>query len=287
MHRLAGVLVLQFLFTLTMTGAPPDRPDELAAQAAHQAVAKCSPAIKNAAQCHKLLDGCATTQKSDYDPYLAFLKNQTIDPPSADALVKQTFTALTDFTALDTKVQPLKVPIHQAGAAVPLAKLGQGEIDTVIGYLYFAQHGGTEACNCKLTKLPDIDYHIGIGFDPTLAADIKSGKFVVTTKIGTTDRAKQTSVVVEATPHYRATFHHAWQLATLEALHGRQVKVVGQLLFDNDHNNPADTCAIPGADKSTCWRASAWELHPVTRLFVCKQGATCTSANSPNWQEQP
>ena len=284
MHRFAAPL---FLVAVTVLAAPPlDRAHTLATQALSQQVATCT-TIHSETDCHHLPDGCEPKPHPGYDPYLSFLKNQTIDPPSADAQVQHTFTTLADFTALDAAVQPLHVGTHQAAAAVPLADRGQGEIDSVIGYLYFAQHGGNEACNCKLTKLADIDYHIGIGFDPQLAAKIAAGTFVVTTSATGTDQAKQTSVVVEATPHYRAQFHPAWQLSTIDALRGQRVKVTGQLLFDNDHNNPKDTCAVPHAHKATCWRASAWELHPITRLFVCKKGATCDSANSPNWQEQP
>ncbi|HXI98350.1 MAG TPA: hypothetical protein VNG73_05350 [Gemmatimonadaceae bacterium] len=284
MHRFVGLL---FLCAVTLVAAPPtDRPHKLAAQAASQKVATCGH-IQNATDCHHLPDGCEPKPHPGYDPYLSFLKNQLIDPASADPQIKHTFTALTDFTALDTAVQPLGVGTHQASAAGPLADRGQGEIDAVIGYLYFAQHGGNEACNCKLTTLDDIDFHIGIGFDQQLAAKIAKGTFVVTTSPTKTDKAKQTSVVVEATPHSRAAFHHAWKLPTIDALRGRRVKVIGQLLFDNDHNNPDDTCAVPDAVKTKCWRASAWELHPITRLFVCKTGKTCDNSSSPNWQEQP
>jgi hypothetical protein len=126
--------------------------------------------------------------------------------------------------------------------------------------------------------------HIGIGFDPVLAEKIRTNKFHVTGS-GHTDDAKRTSIVAEMTPHYRAKFHPTWTAATVAALKGRQVKVVGQLLVDADHNEAKQDCAFPNAVPASCWRASTWELHPVTQFFVCKQGKSCTSITSTDWQE--
>lgn len=269
--------------------APADRPHMLAAQSASQKVATCKN-IQNQSECHHLADGCEPKPHPGYDPYLSFLKNQTIDPASADALKKRTFTKLADLVALDLAAKKLGLATnYQAAYASKLADLGQGEIDTVIGYLYYAVPTGKEACNCDLTQPSDTDVHIGIGFDPALAAKIFNGTFVVTTDPKSTDQAMQTSMIVEMTPHYRAAYHHAWTQTSMEALHGQRVKIVGQLLVDTDHNDPAQNCALAATkpQKASCWRGSVWELHPVTRLYVCKQGTTCDTENSPNWQEQP
>jgi hypothetical protein len=58
------------------------------------------------------------------------------------------------------------------------------------------------------------------------------------------------------------------------------VRIVGQLLIDNDHFQPNADCGRSDATKS-CWRGSVWELHPVTRFEVCETG-TCT-AKSGDW----
>jgi hypothetical protein len=71
------------------------------------------------------------------------------------------------------------------------------------------------------------------------------------------------------TPHYREHFKPEWVFKSVAALIGRQVKVTGQLLFDNEHSIPSQNCGLPGANLATCWRASAWELHPVTQFLVC------------------
>src|SRR5206468_1819291 len=64
---------------------------------------------------------------------------------------------------------------QQRDHAGQLADLGEGNLYELIGYLYYAMPGGNETCNCKLAKLPDKDFHIGIGFDPQLAASIENG----------------------------------------------------------------------------------------------------------------
>src|SRR5260370_36516724 len=153
------------LFTLSAIGAPPahpaapaDRPHALAARASQQKAIQCVN-ISDAAHCHQLPAGCATKPNPGYDAYLAFFKNQTISPQDADAQVRQTFTKLTDITALDTRKQSFGNS-HQAGHASQLASFHEGEIDAVVGYLYYAEQTGAEACNCDLTQPADTDIHI-------------------------------------------------------------------------------------------------------------------------------
>jgi hypothetical protein len=51
---------------------------------------------------------------------------------------------------------------------------------------------------------------------------------------------------------------------------------------DNEHLKASDNCVHPEADTTKCWRASAWELHPVIQFYVCPIGATCAQ-DSPDW----
>jgi hypothetical protein len=284
------------LFAVLAAAAPhpsaaTDRPHQLAAEASQQKRGQCpTPNKLDAAHCHQQFpDGCAKPS-SQYDAYLSFLKNQTISPAAADAQIKRTFNSLADFATLDRSTQPFG-PFFGNGAAAghasQLAQSGVGEIDIVLGYLYYADSTGAEACNCGLTEADDTDIHIGIGFDPALAAKIATGKFIVTTNPSRTDDAKRTSIVVEMTPHYRARFHPQWKQPKIQALHGRRVKVIGQLLADADHNDKKQDCAFTNKVAASCWRASIFELHPVTRFFVCKEGKSCSDAKSPNWQEIP
>lgn len=50
-------------------------------------------------------------------------------------------------------------------------------------------------------------------------------------------------------------------------------------MLDNPHVNTREDCAFLGDPPRTCWRASVWEIHPVTQFFVCKAGRTCTEAS--------
>lgn len=279
------------LVLFSVGAQPPDRPQTLAAKAPQQHRAQCpTPNTLDAEHCHEQFpDGCAKPG-SHYDPYLAFLKNQMIPPADADTQIKRTFSSLADFATLDHATQafgPFFGDSMAAGHASQLAQDGVGEIDQVIGYLYYADATGAEACNCLLTKSDDTDIHIGIGFDPVMAAKILSHPHIVTTDPHGTDDAHRTSIIVEMTPYYRAKFHPNWTQPSIQSLHGRRVKVIGQLIADADHNDKKQDCAFPNKVAASCWRAAIFELHPVTRFFVCRQGKTCADAKSPDWQEVP
>jgi hypothetical protein len=285
-----ATVIIGLLF-FSVAAHPVDRPQALAALAAQQQRAQCpAPNTLDSAHCHhQFPDGCAKAG-SHYDPYLAFLKNQTISPADANSQIKRTFRSLADFATLDHATQafgPFFGNSMAAGHASQLAHAGVGEIDQVIGYLYYADSTSAEACNCLLTNTQDTDIHIGIGFSPDMAAKIASGKFIVTTDPHGTDDAKRTSIIVEMTPDYRRQFHPHWTQPSIQSLHGRRVKVIGQLIADADHNDKTQDCAFTNKDVGSCWRAAIFELHPVTRLFVCKQGKICADANSPDWQEIP
>lgn len=217
--------------------------------------------------CHRsYAEGCTDSARANtYDAFLNFLKNQKPRPSTVESV--KTFDSLAGWLALDKAASDLGIgKSRQADYAQELADLGQGNFYTLVGYLYFAQPGGIETCNCKAKNPDDRDFHLGIGFEPDVAADIANGTLKAKTGKGV-DPLKQTSVVVEMTPHFRDEFHPNWSLTHAEAAAGRYVKVVGQLLLDNEHNVPEQNCAFPNRDLKTCWRVSAWELHPVTMRF--------------------
>jgi hypothetical protein len=89
-------------------------------------------------------------------------------------------------------------------------------------------------------------------------------------------------MIVEITPHYRAQLEPNWTLDKLQALYGKQIKVFGQLIADNDHYGTAQDCGMTNADTTQCWRMSIWEIHPVTALYVCTASGSC-SENDPGW----
>ena len=73
------------------------------------------------------------------------------------------------------------------------------------------------------------------------------------------------------TPQYRDSFAPEWTIEAVKAVLGKQVKVIGELMADNEHNVTKDNCGLAGHGAS-CWRASIWELHPVTSLTLAYLG---------------
>jgi len=224
---------------------------------------KCEEGIENFHECHASYPtGCSGS--GNYDGYLNFLKNQY---PARDVTPVRVFNGMGDYHDLESRTPKDLAKSNHLQFRDQLAAMGEGQPHAVIGYLYYAKQEGAESSNCELTAPDDTDFHIGIGFTKPTA------------KGGPDSQA----VVVEMTPQYRAKFAPEWTLADLKKAIGKQVKVVGQLMADNEHNVPKDNCGLPGAGES-CWRASIWELHPVTSFHICQNETGCT-ADGPGWQD--
>ncbi len=258
-----------------------DRAHDLAKVASKQkAVTGCNPASLTTQTCHGQFPTGCTDSAHKYDAYLNFLKNQVPGAASASTV----FLSGTDFKSLEGKIPKTLHSSNHAKSAPALANLGEGNIFTVIAFLYFVEDTSKgangkpsigETTNCKL-QLPDsYDFHIGLGFDLALAQQILKNK--PQPVFGHPTEMDKTSVVAEMTPHTRDA---KWTFARVNSLQGQQVKVVGQLMVDNVHLNTKDDCSFPGA-LASCWRSTVWEVHPVTQFFVCNLKAGCDK-NSPD-----
>jgi hypothetical protein len=121
---------------------------------------------------------------------------------------------------------------------------------SIVGYVHDVKPGGIETVNCKAHDLPDRDTHIELVLDPM-------------------HEAGPQRVIVEVTPRWRALMAAQgvdWSTATLRKDYlGRWVRVTGWLLFDVEHANAAENTA-PGRPRN--WRATAWEVHPITAIAV-------------------
>ncbi|MBV9761851.1 MAG: hypothetical protein JO340_14920 [Acidobacteriaceae bacterium] len=228
-------------------------------------VATCEADIGSVEVCHSYYPtGCSKSAHPAYDPYLNLLKNQLL-PPSSPALLQLDRQAFID---LNSKTPAGLRTGNHAQFSQQLGALQEGQVASLIGYLYYAQYGGkSESVNCQLGDPDEIDFHIGIGFDPTLAGKLSQHQRLTPDENATLE---PTSVIVEMTPHYRAHFEPDWTLDALKNVLGRQVRVTGQLLIDNEHVAGNANCGAPHADTSKCWRFSAWELHPVTKFEICQ-----------------
>jgi hypothetical protein len=118
------------------------------------------------------------------------------------------------------------------------------------GYVVRVHDAGPESANCF--SLSRVDAHIEVA--------------------PRADAPPSQRVIVEVTPPMRdwaARQFRDWSTATLQReLTGRRVRVEGWLLFDDEHDEESENTR-PGNDDN--WRATAWEIHPVTSIAVVPQ----------------
>jgi len=158
------------------------------------------------------------------------LKNRTAFPQAADFDSRVT---------LDSLLQP-----GDDSSRWSIARAAK-----VQGYVIDVAFARPEATNCWNPCRRDI--HI----------DIARGK----------GAAKRERIVVEVTPNLRewaATQGIDWSEETLQAqLVGHWVEFEGWLYYDAGHAEESENIS-PG--KGDNWRATAWEVHPVTKITVVR-----------------
>lgn len=119
----------------------------------------------------------------------------------------------------------------------------------VEGYVVAVKDGGIESANCY--SLLRRDTHVEVALRP--------------------DAPPRERLVVEVTPQMREWAQGQgwdWSTAALgRELVGRWCHTEGWLFFDSHHAKDSENTAPGGARN---WRATAWEIHPVTRLTVSR-----------------
>ncbi len=117
------------------------------------------------------------------------------------------------------------------------------------GYVVEVFEAGAEAANCFSLSRRDVHIHVA----------------------PRADSPRSEWVVVEVTPRVaREAVERGgdWRAETLRReLVGRRCRFEGWLLFDREHADESENTA-PGARGN--WRATAWELHPVTSIEVLR-----------------
>jgi hypothetical protein len=130
------------------------------------------------------------------------------------------------------------------------ARWSNGKAAKITGYVCDVKPGGVETCNCKTKDVDKRDTHIELLLDPM-------------------HDAKMLRVVVEVTPRIREKMKAEgvdWSTKALRSkLLGRWVTFTGWMLFDEEHASQAEN-TNPGRPRN--WRATAWEIHPVTQIVV-------------------
>ena len=123
----------------------------------------------------------------------------------------------------------------------------------IVGYVFDVKVGGVETTNCHARSANERDTHIELVLDPMAGSPTQR-------------------VIVEVTPRWRAIMAAQgvdWSTRALrDRLLGRWIKVRGWMLFDVEHQNESENTA-PGRERN--WRATAWEVHPITSVEVVQR----------------
>jgi hypothetical protein len=166
------------------------------------------------------------------DPALNQLKNR-LDIPTDGDVEPWSLTAVISLN------EDSPVGWSRKNSREPLKELGEGTPVSLRGWLINAKPSALETCNCKVKGVENKDFHLNL--------------------VSRQDDPLKESVVVEMSPRTR---HEGWKLTTLQAAvdEQRYVRVTGWLMFDSMHAN-FESAGMP--------RATAWEVHPVTKFEVC------------------
>jgi len=184
----------------------------------------------------------------DTSPVLLDFADMTVLQQQADARVQSGKEA--KVTAKDrAKLRDLAVGAKHVGEGDPVGMVG-----FVVGK---ASANAGESANCFLRGASNND------FEFTIAAAPKGSPY--------------DGIVGEMIPQDRPK---GWTLGRLHKVSadGRQVLVVGQLMFDTRH--------LPNPKRGTNHespRASTWEIHPVTKFLVCQKGTGCDPSYEDQW----
>jgi len=118
------------------------------------------------------------------------------------------------------------------------------------GYVFDVKMGGVETCNCKTKDERYRDTHIELTPDDQ-------------------HTSPEYRVIVEVTPRIRtirAVKGVDWSTEELKSsLIGHKVKIAGWLFYDEEHKSQS-FATNPGGERN--WRASCWEVHPITYIKV-------------------
>jgi hypothetical protein len=121
----------------------------------------------------------------------------------------------------------------------------------IMGYVAYISKSGKETCNCGYKEPEFHDYHINLVADTSYYKD------------------KTQHLIVEITPRLRAIMKAQgvdWNLNALKKkIYHKRIEVEGWLFYDWEHG---DKAYLRTGDTTKSWRATCWEIHPVTSLKV-------------------
>jgi hypothetical protein len=184
-------------------------------------------------------DGPCPWNGDDSDPDTFVRKNRSDSPASPHDVSWQ---------AIHDLEYPVAKPLRKNWTPEQLADIAKFEGIPVrtIGYLVAAKpqnRGHGEGTNCHFHAATDTDTHLAL--------------------VGSAGDAEKNSVVIEFTPRFLKA-HPNW--TALKLKHwvdaDQPVRITGWLMLDPDHRNHLNK-----------FRATLWEIHPITKIEVSKDGA--------------
>jgi hypothetical protein len=164
-----------------------------------------------------------------------------------------------DNTFADARTTKTKFEPTRSLSNIPAfnGTLSEGDLVKLSAYLIKAHDEGSESVNCAGNDGTDIHISVGPQSPHTTEFD---------------------GIVAEMIPQLPRPV--GWDTLTLNRLAGKQVLIVGNLSYDNEHfvnENAANP--KPGQPK----RFSLWEIHPITEFFVCPAGDWCDPDVASDW----
>jgi hypothetical protein len=149
---------------------------------------------------------------------------------------------------LQTQVNPAISLTSVLAPGNDVGRWSPAQAAIITGYVVEVQPGGKETVNCLATDPAHTDTHIELA----LSAGDTQGIH---------------HMIVEVTPRGRAIMASKgkdWSTNNLRrTLVGHKITVVGWMMLDKEHCNESEN-TNPGGPHN--WRATCWEIHPVSAL---------------------
>lgn len=129
-------------------------------------------------------------------------------------------------------------------------RFNQSKAGKLRGYIALVTQQNAESCNCNFKDKTFSDLHIHLS--PSEEAIPEKWQYVI----------------VEITPRLRELMklkNADWSYKELKKLRRKEVEIEGWLFYDWEHG---DKAYLYNGDEQKSWRATAWEIHPVTSLKI-------------------
>lgn len=182
--------------------------------------------------------------------------------------------------ALDAQTQGKRRKDLSPPQKAELDKL-EKQLVSFTGYLVFAYAGPPESTNCGSSDFHD--WHLELFAEPSDHPPRPGDPTAIICEI--TPRTQSAIFRAGIRLQSIAAFIRAPDLSYEPTGHpARKIRVIGNLLWDDDHNGAADvglTVRTVGTNKyHNPWRRTAWEIHPVSKIEVLDTASPAAGVNS-------